>query len=227
MGKNTLKLYERFTSRLNNLENIKYRMRQAYRFFHTLKYKAVRLIDMFHTKMRLWANGVEYKKYRIVGVPFLQVYSGKIVLGNNIGMNNGMMANQIGFNTPCIFRAEKGNIRIGNNVGMSQTTLIAKNADITIGDNVKMGGGVKVYTTDFHCLDYLKRRNPVIDMNERIYLPVVIGDDCFIGAGTIILKGVTIGVGSIVAAHSVVTKDVEPYTIVAGNTAKTVKYLKG
>ena len=138
-------------------------------------------------------------------------------------MNNGMMANQIGFNTPCVFRAEDGSIIIGDNVGMSQTTLIAKGADITIGDNVKLGGGVKVYTTDFHCLDYQKRRDQKVDMTERKYAPVTIGNDCFIGAGAFILKGVKIGDRSIIGAGSVVTKDIPADCIAGGNPCKVIK----
>ena len=55
--------------------------------------------------------------------------------------------------------------------------------------------------------------------------PIVIQDKCWIGFNTIILKGVTIGEGAIVAAGSLVTKDVAPYTLVAGNPAKFVKDL--
>lgn len=133
------------------------------------------------------------------------------------------MANQIGFNTPCVFRAENGSIIIGDNVGMSQTTLIAKGADITIGDNVKLGGGVKVYTTDFHSLDYMKRREYDADMHDRKCAPVMIGDDCFIGAGVIILKGVHIGARTVIGAGSVVTKDIPADVIAAGNPCKVIK----
>ena len=136
-----------------------------------------------------------------------------------------MIANQIGYNTPCVFRADGGSIIIGNDVGMSQTTLIAKGANINIGNNVKLGGGVKVYTTDFHCLDYQKRRNPEQDICLRKCASVNIGDDCFIGAGTIILKGVNIGDRSIVGAGSVVTKDIPADCISAGNPCRVIKII--
>lgn len=199
-------------------------MRKFYQIIHSLKYKFQRLACMARTKCRLAGNGVMHQSYRIVGIPYIEVTKGgKIVFGDNIGMNNGMMANQIGFSSPCVFRAEGGSIIIGDNVGMSQTTLIAKGADITIGDNVKLGGGVKVYTTDFHCLDYQKRRDPKVDMSERKYAPVEIGNDSFIGAGVIILKGVTIGARSIVGAGSVVAKDIPADCIAAGNPCKVIK----
>lgn len=203
-------------------------MRKIYQTVHSVKYKFKRLTGIVHTKIRLKGNGVQYKNYRIVGVPYINVSGGRISFGNNLEMNNGMMANNIGFNTPCTLRAENGgSIIIGENVGMSQTTLVAKGANITIGNNVKLGGGVKIYTTDFHCLDYMKRREPEVDMTKRQYAPVTVGDDCFIGAGVIILKGVKIGDRSIVGAGSVVTKDIPADCIAGGNPCKVIKQIEG
>ena len=171
-------------------------MRRVYQILHNVKYRLKRLKNIVHTKVRLTGNGVQYKGYRIVGLPYISVSGGgRIVLGDGLEMNNGMLGNP----NPCVLRAEDGgSILIGKHVGMSQTTLVAKGADITIGNNVKLGGGVKIYTTDFHCMDFLKRRNTKLDMTERRYDSVIIGDDCFIGAGVIILKGVTIGARCVV-----------------------------
>ena len=189
-------------------------------------YKTKRFISIIKTLLILKCNNVIYTNYRIVGTPLINTSAGgKITFGCNISMNNGVMANQIGFNTPCVFRAEGGSINIGENVGMSQTTMIAKGADITIGNNVKLGGGVKIYTTDFHSLDYLKRRNAKEDLNDRKCKPVTISDDCFIGAGTFIHKGATIGARSIVGAGSLVTKDIPADCIAAGNPCKVIKMI--
>ena len=195
-----------------------------YKLIHNLKYIVQRLYDIIHTKYRLKGSDVKHKKYNIAGVPFFNVNGGgRIIFGDNLQMNNGMVSNRIGYNTPCVFRAEGGSIIIGDNVGVSQTTLIAKNADITIGDNVKLGGGVKVYTTDFHCLDYMKRRDSKIDILERKCCSVSIGDDCFIGAGAMVLKGCNIGARSIIGAGSVVTKDIPADCIAAGNPCKIIR----
>ena len=65
----------------------------------------------------------------------------------------------------------------------------------------------------------------VQNMTEKISRgPIIIHDDVWIGSNSVILSGVTIGRGSVVGAGSVVTKDVAPYTIVAGNPAKFIKY---
>ena len=91
--------------------------------------------------------------------------------------------------------------------------------EITFGDNVLIGPKVIMFGRDH----YMKRTAPI---NTQGYLrdPITVGNDVWIGSAAIILKGVKIGDGAVVAAGSVVTKDVEPYTIVAGNPARFVKY---
>lgn len=199
-------------------------MKKIYKATKIFKYKLYRFYGSLKNKYILLGNEIDNGSIRIIGTPIINTNKGgKIKIGNNLCMNNGLIANQIGYNTPCILRAEGGSIIVGDNVGMSQTTLIAKGADITIGNNVKLGGGVKVYTTDFHCLDYMKRRDAKSDVAERLCLPVLIGDDCFVGAGVIILKGVTIGDRSIIGAGSVVTKNIPADCIAAGNPCRVIK----
>ena len=64
-----------------------------------------------------------------------------------------------------------------------------------------------------------------LDWSNVRSAPIVIGDRVWIGFGAVVLKGVVIGEGAIVAACSVVTRNVEPYTIVAGNPAREVRRL--
>lgn len=183
-----------------------------------------RLYGIIITKRRFSINGVKHKSYKCYGIPYIEVEDGcEIVLGDNFAMNNGMINNMIGYGNPCVLRCRKGNITIGDNSGMSQATLIAFGADISIGKNVKMGGGVKIYTTDFHSLNFMDRRDAELDCLNRKCEPVAIGDDCFIGAGTMILKGVSIGSRSIVGAGSVVSKSIPSDEIWAGNPAKFIR----
>jgi acetyltransferase-like isoleucine patch superfamily enzyme len=69
-----------------------------------------------------------------------------------------------------------------------------------LGQNVKIGGNVRIYDHDFHAVNYLARRDPQQDAILCKSLPVVIGDDILIGANAIILKGVTIGDRSVIGA---------------------------
>lgn len=84
-----------------------------------------------------------------------------------------------------------------------------------------IGGNCKIYDNDFHSLDFNERMGTV-DLWSKT-CPVVIKDGAFIGAHTIVLKGVTIGERSIVGAGSVVTRSIPDYEIWAGNPAKFIK----
>lgn len=199
--------------------------RTCCKYISTFPYKIKRLYGIIKTKYTLFCNGVKYKRYKIIGSPIIDVNKGKIEFGDNFKMNNGLLGNQIGFSCPCILRAENGSINIGDNVGMSQTALIAKGADITIGNHVKIGGGVKIYTTDFHSLDFEKRQNVKTDVEFRKTANVTIDDDCFIGAGVIILKGVHIGARSVIGAGSVVSNDIPSDCVAGGNPCRVIREL--
>jgi acetyltransferase-like isoleucine patch superfamily enzyme len=95
---------------------------------------------------------------------------------------------------------------------------------VTIGRNCLLAGGVMIADYDGHPLDAESRRKGQTSNIEAIR-PVTICDDVWIGASALVLKGVTIGARSIVGAHSVVTKDIPPDTIVAGNPARAVRQL--
>ena len=135
-----------------------------------------------------------------------------------------MSSNEIGLIQPCIFNiATTGSkIVIGDNVGISGSTICASKS-VTIGDRVLVGSGCIITDTDSHPIDWEDRKAHKNDKTKSS--PVVIGDDVFIGARSIILKGVTIGNHSVVGAGSVVSKDVPPDCVVAGNPAIIVKYL--
>lgn len=126
---------------------------------------------------------------------------------------------------PCTFFVDKGCIlKIGNNVGISQSALIA-HANLSVGDNVKIGGGTCVYTSDFHSLDSQIRASKD-DLKHRKCASVVIENNAFIGARCIILKGVTIGENSIIGAGSVVTKYIPANQIWAGNPARYIRTIE-
>lgn len=186
-----------------------------------------RMCDMWNyirTIIRLKGNGVQYFDIQSYGVPFVMVARGAkgMNIGRGFSMNNSIGSNPIGISTPCIFFVDRGcSLTIGDYVGISQTTLNAQ-ADITIGNRVKIGGGSCIYTSDFHSLDAMTRAGDD-DLLYRKTASVTICDDVFIGARCIILKGVTIGSESIVGAGSVVTKDIPAKQIWAGNPAKFIR----
>ena len=179
------------------------------------------------TLLMMYVNGVRHSSFHTNGIPIISVSyktRGRVTIGDNLRMNNGNTSNNIGFTTRCTFVVAGGaHLCIGKNVGISQTALCAIGADITIGDNSLFGGGTRVYSSDFHSSSYIDRRSVVTDYKNKKSAPVIIGNDCFIGAGTTILKGVTIGSRTIIGAGSVVTKSIPDDCIAAGNPCRVIK----
>ena len=93
---------------------------------------------------------------------------------------------------------------------------------IRIGNNVAVGANTIICDTDFHPL---RPSDRMLDPNEGATAPIVIEDNVFIGMQSLILKGVTVGTGSVIGAGSVVTRDVPPGVIAAGNPARVIREL--
>lgn len=163
-------------------------------------------------------------RLRLVGFPVVK-NKGKIIMGVGLDLRSTAKSTAMGVITPVILNSMTAEsiIQIGDSVGMSGVVICCKKS-ITIGDRVQLGSGVVVCDTDFHSLDY-QVRGTTQDASSAATSPVSIGDDCFIGARAIIMKGVTIGDRSIVGAGAVVVKDVPSDTIVAGNPARVIRSL--
>jgi acetyltransferase-like isoleucine patch superfamily enzyme len=127
-----------------------------------------------------------------------------------------------------VFLWAKNELTIGDNFYIGKYSIIE--CDAQIGDNVIVANRVSMagrYDHHFQQIGVPTRLASQIrhkDYNWKgLNLKIIIEDDVWIGVGCTILSGVKIGIGSIVAAGSVVTKDVEPYTIYAGNPAKKIR----
>lgn len=141
--------------------------------------------------------------------------------GGGIAINSHPLSNLVGLSQRTIIVARYGGyISIGSNTGISGSTIYAMDR-IEIGNDVLIGGNCKIIDNDFHPLDVAKR-NPqkVEDIKKR---PIRIGDGCFIGANSIILKGTTLGKNCVVGAGSVVGGIFPDNVIIAGNPARIVK----
>lgn len=140
-----------------------------------------------------------------------------------------------------IFESDQGRVAIGNRTFINGGTQLISRSKIVIGDDVTIAWGVWLYDHDSHSLDWRLRaediRSQIKDVRAgRDFItnkdwssvrtaPIHICDKAWIGMNVIILKGVTIGEGAVVGAGSVVTHDVSPWTVVAGNPAREVKKL--
>jgi len=178
-------------------------------------------------KYQLWLNQVEHSGISSHGLPYICVApSGKLKIGKGFSMNNGLRFNPIGFPQPCtLYVGENATMTIGDGCGISQCSLIC-HYSIELQNNVKIGGGTKVYDTDFHSLNASDRLDHKKDMANKKKAKVTLCDNCFIGAGCIILKGVTIGEGAMVAAGSVVTKSIPAWELWGGAPAKFIRKIE-
>lgn len=122
---------------------------------------------------------------------------------------------RVGYNSS--IRLEKNaQLIIGDNTYISAKALIRVAKSIKIGNNCAISWNVTIMDSDFH--DY--KVNKILQENTK---EVIIEDNVWIGNNVIILKGVHIGKNAIVAAGSVVTRDIEPFSAVGGNPAKKIK----
>lgn len=175
--------------------------------------------------LKLAINGVEYSEFpKLRGLPIIR-NAGRMQLGTNLTITSSLRFNPTGGGSPsCLFTAPGTSLLIGDNVAMSNCVIHVKHK-VTIEDDVMIGGGVQIYDSDFHSLDFDTRR--VVGENEFARAPVVISRGAFIGGMATILKGVTVGEYSIIGAGSVVTKSVPAGEIWAGNPARFIKKVPG
>ena len=110
-------------------------------------------------------------------------------------------------------------VRLGNNSGLGINCRIS--GKVIIGDNVMMGPNVCIFTKNH---EFSRMDIPMNQQGMSAEHPVVIGDDVWIGANSVILPGVTIESGAIIGAGAIVTKNVPRNAIVGGNPAKVIKF---
>ena len=138
----------------------------------------------------------------------------------------GAMGENVAIDTP--FYCDYGkNIFLGNNIIINMNCTFVDNKPIHIGDNVLIASNVQIYTASH---PVLPQERLVPDWKERqttffrtYALPVEIGDNVWIGGGSIILPGVTIGENSVIGAGSVVTRSIPANSVAVGNPCRVVR----
>lgn len=151
----------------------------------------------------------------------------KLSIGGDFICGKEVVLNDCGIDLPQwshITVAPGAILEIGDHSGLSQFSIDCKE-HIKIGKHVNIGAGCLIMDSNFHSTDYLVRRDRSLDKRLQKTAPIVIEDDVFIGARSIICKGVTIGARSIIAAGSVVVKDIPSDCIAGGNPCNVIKKL--
>jgi acetyltransferase-like isoleucine patch superfamily enzyme len=122
---------------------------------------------------------------------------------------------------------------VGENVYIGDDCILSCMQQIEVGNLVMLAHGVQVFDNDSHPLDATSREQDYLTLVGRLpgsrqpiaRAPIIIGERVWIGFNAAIMKGVTLGDGAVIAAMSVVTKDVPAWTMVAGNPARIIKEL--
>lgn len=163
------------------------------------------------------------KSARFSGVPNLQRHpTATIVIGHHATFRSAERSNSVGINRRCFIAAGcNAKIKIGDHCGFSGTVIAASDS-ITIGDRVLCGANCTIVDTDRHPLD--PKARAIKERSEAF--PVVIEDDVFLGMNVVVLKGCTIGRGTVVAANSVVTNSLPPGVLAGGMPARVLKHMK-
>jgi acetyltransferase-like isoleucine patch superfamily enzyme len=184
--------------------------------------EAMRRLAWPFVRLHFALHGVRWGRgWRVFGAPRIQRHRGShIAIGDGFQLrswprSNPLIAQRAVLST----RTAHAQIRIGRDCGFSGAVLVA-NDRIEIGDRVLLGANVFVLDNDFHPLDPERRRENPADADSR---PIAIENDVFVGMNSVVLKGVRIGQGSVVGANSVVSRDVAPNTLVAGNPAQVIR----
>lgn len=184
-----------------------------------------RLLALPYIRLLFKAHGITWGRgWQVFGMPIIQRYRGsRIIIGNEVDLRSWPTSNPLAPNHPVVLATRAGGavIHIGNRCGLTGTMLVAADR-IEIGDRVLLGANATIVDTDFHPLPPAERqRHPQAGTHQ----PVLIEDDVFVGMNSLILKGVTIGRGSVIGAGSVVTQSIPANVIAAGNPARVIRAL--
>jgi acetyltransferase-like isoleucine patch superfamily enzyme len=176
-------------------------------------------------RLRFALAGVAWgEQWRIYGLPIVQIHrAGACTIGARLELRSAPRSNPLTPNHPCSLSVRRAGARlqVGAGFGMTGGSIVCAQA-VTIGARVLLGANCIVTDTDFHPLDPAARAAAPLDGATA---PVVIEDDVFIGMNCLILKGVTIGRGSVIGAGSVVTRSMPPGVVAAGNPARVIRPL--
>jgi acetyltransferase-like isoleucine patch superfamily enzyme len=211
-------------------------IRGVYRFLRTFSLPAPKWIFRPLLSVFLFVRGAYYFLMRVfVCEPFFKSYCTSY--GRNLhtgvfihwvhGRGHLIIGDDVTIDGKCSFvfairYTDQPTLRIGNNVAIGHNSTFTVGREISIGNNVMIGGNVEIFDSPGHPTD------PVLRLAGSPALPedvkaIRIEDNTWIGSGTIIYPGVTIGEGSVVARGAIVMSDVPPNVIVAGSPARQIK----
>lgn len=193
---------------------------------YSLLKRLIGLISPLLRKIRLVIKSIssKYKFLRAILCQYkFKKIGNKCSLGKNItilGNGNSITLGDAVAIRNNVLLAGNGSLKIGDNTAINGDTIISCYDQIKIGSDVMIAPRCYILDIDHS----YKHRDLPISKQGYDTAPIKIGDGVWLGTQVVITKGVTIGEGAIVAANSVVTKDIPPYTIYGGIPAKLIKH---
>lgn len=170
-----------------------------------------------YVRCRWWAIEIG-RGCRFHGKTFFRRHPGsRIAIGSNCTFLSSSNSNLIGINRPCLIStmSRGAEVWFGNGCGLSGT-VVAAFRGIVLGEHVICGANTLITDSDWH----------PEDPRSGLPAPVIIESNVWLGVNATILKGVRIGENSVIGAASVVTSDIPPNVIAAGNPCKAIRSLK-
>jgi acetyltransferase-like isoleucine patch superfamily enzyme len=191
--------------------------------------RAANLISKILCKLSRWLDGLSKRTKRNSNNVVIPKSSGlnfnALNLKENCHVEIGEQTQVLG---SLVFDKTKASIKIGNRAFINGTIICA--SKVSVGDDVLISWDTTIIDHNSHSTFFSRRSQDAVNWleNDKNWedvkiSPVEIKDKVWIGFNSIILKGVTIGEGAIIGAGSVVTKDVPPWTISAGNPARIIR----
>jgi len=180
-------------------------------------FKCLNYFNILYLKLKKCKIG---KNVRVNGFLYISNH-GQITIGDNVTINSGQRFNPVGGASKTrIFAYKNSEIIIENNVGISNTTIVSSKK-ILIGENTLIGASCNIMDTDFHSIKALDRLKGDNDIKTK---EIIIKDNVFVGAHSMILKGTIIGYNSVIGAGSVVSnKNIPDNELWAGNPISLIR----
>ncbi len=150
------------------------------------------------------------RRVRTRGKPVLEIWGGRIEIGDRVRIASHIVPVELA-------AVGGGRLTIGARTGINYGVSLSAFKEVTIGENCLISPYVNIMDSDHHSVN---------DRESCQARPVRIGDNVWLGAKAIVLKGVTIGDNSVVSAGSVVSCDVPPNVVVAGNPARVIQKIE-
>jgi acetyltransferase-like isoleucine patch superfamily enzyme len=189
--------------------------------FYLVKNKLANVIVNFRLKLM---NEVKIgDKCNFIGIPIIiKIKNTNLIIGNNVTINSDKLGYHLNMHSPCKLYLDRvgGKIVIGDNTRINGACIHAYES-IEIGKNCLIAANTQIMDGNGHDLSFNDVSNRI--KTHGTVKPVVIEDNVWIGANSIILPGVTIGYGSVISANSVINMNIPPMCIAGGNPAKVLK----